>query len=525
MTPISFINTVLRRIAFVGIFLFASQLVAQNLSPIIKFQVDGSGFDGSRVTITEDGAVKEVFDPGRARMTPQLNFGKKYVITFEKAGYITKRVEISTKNVPEDLKEDDLDFDFAVEIFEQYEGVNTVIFNQPVAKWYYDPKEDGFAYDTDYTKSIRSALANFEKEYETAKVTKPKADDTALKAEEARLAAEAKAKLEEEKRLAAETKAKLEEEKRVAAEAKAAEDARKLAEQEKQKAEAEKNKQAAELAKQAEAEELKQEMAQAKADEEKRQANLKAEEDTRAALKAKEEEEKRLANAKAEEESKKAADMKAELENKAAGKAKLDDEARAQKKAELEEEMRQDKLKSAEEEKRRAQIEKEEIEKRQRDANALRAKEEKLAAENAAEQEKRRQESALKEEEENRKKATEDAAFEAVRKQKAKEAFEADQRGNAQAQSVGEAQSRERSEALAKMQEERKSLSIKDAGNVVSRTEETIEEVNRTIKQITIQREHMTYKYKKIVYNWGGVYFFRDEDSITEGVFKLETTE
>jgi hypothetical protein len=73
------------------------------------------------------------------------------------------------------------------------------------------------------------------------------------------------------------------------------------------------------------------------------------------------------------------------------------------------------------------------------------------------------------------------------------------------------------------MEEERKSLSIKDAGNVVSRTEEVIEEVNRTITQVTVSRERMTYVYKKVAYNWGGVYYFRDDDSITNGVFKLET--
>ena len=76
---------------------------------------------------------------------------------------------------------------------------------------------------------------------------------------------------------------------------------------------------------------------------------------------------------------------------------------------------------------------------------------------------------------------------------------------------------------MAKMEEERKSLSIKDAGNVVSRTEEIITEDNRTITQVTIIRERMTYVYKKVVYNWGGVYYFRDDNSITNAVFKLES--
>ena len=75
------------------------------------------------------------------------------------------------------------------------------------------------------------------------------------------------------------------------------------------------------------------------------------------------------------------------------------------------------------------------------------------------------------------------------------------------------------------MEEERKSLSIKDAGSVVSRAEEIIEEENRIITQITVVRERMQYVYKKVAYNWGGVYYFRDDDSITNAVFKLETAE
>jgi hypothetical protein len=86
-----------------------------------------------------------------------------------------------------------------------------------------------------------------------------------------------------------------------------------------------------------------------------------------------------------------------------------------------------------------------------------------------------------------------------------------------------EAQERERTAAVAQMEAERKSLAIKDAGNVVSRTEETIKENNRVITKVTIKRERMTYIYQKVVYNWGGVYYFRDEANITKAVFELES--
>jgi len=294
----------------------STQTLGQDVVVLVKFQVDGGSFSGTKVTITENGAVKKVFEPGKSKMMPELVFDKDYMITFEKDGYITKRVEISTKNVPEDIKGEDLDFDFAVEIFEQYEGVNTVIFNQPVAKWFYDPQEDEFTYDTDYTKSIRSALINFDKEYEDAKKNPPKVDEAALKAKQA-----------EEARLAAEAEAKAAEEARKLAEAKAAEEARKKADEEARLAEEARLQKEAEEAKQRELDEQKAKAQQAKEEEEKRQAKLKEEEDARAALKAKEEEEKRIAEAKAESE-KRAADAKAEEEARLKAAAAADEEAR-----------------------------------------------------------------------------------------------------------------------------------------------------------------------------------------------------
>ncbi|MGB0917912.1 MAG: hypothetical protein ACPGU4_10000 [Flavobacteriales bacterium] len=495
---------------------------SQDLAVLIKFKVDGSNYSGSKVTITENGKVLKVYEPAKSKMIQDLSFGNDYMITFEKEGYITKRVEASTKSVPEDIKGEDLDFDFAVEIFEQYEGVNTVIFNQPVAKWFYDPQEDEFTYDTDYTKSIRSALIKFDEEYEEVKKNPQKPDDAALKAkaaEEARLAAEAEAKAAEEARKLAEAQAAEEERLRLEEEARLATEAR--------------EKQEAELAQQQALEEQQQKEALAKQEEETRQAKVKEEDDQRKALEAKAEEEKRLAQAKAEEEkraaaakaeeeAKKQADLAVAQEAKLAEEARLEEEERARKKAELEEEMRLEELNAANEAKRREQLEKEEMERRQREADARRAEEERLAIKEAAEAEKRRLESEAKAAEEKRRYEIEQAAFEEDRKKKAKAAFDEEQKRIAKAKAVSEAQKREREAAVAKMEAE-KNMTVKDAGAVVSRTEEIIKEANRTITQVTMQREHMAYIYKKVVYNWGGVYYFRDDTDITKFVFESES--
>jgi hypothetical protein len=55
-------------------------------------------------------------------------------------------------------------YTYGVNLFRQYDGVNTVIFNQPVAKISYSKNIDDFDYDVDYTKSIQSAMKEAEEE-------------------------------------------------------------------------------------------------------------------------------------------------------------------------------------------------------------------------------------------------------------------------------------------------------------------------------------------------------------------------
>ena len=488
------------------VFLFISGSVSgQGVEVLIKFEVNSGNLQDTRITLSENGSVIETISPAKSKNVTQLKFDKDYVLSFEKPGYITKRVAVNTKNVPEEIKGINLDFDFAVEIFEQYEGLNTVVFNQPVARWFYDAQEDEFTYDTDYTKSIRSALVDFDKQYEKAQLTgkskqsESKAPENPVQVSESQPAVEPNAS---QATLTEKTNDQPKEEPTV---------------------DVESDKDKEEKARQEKLLEQQQLEAKGRSEEEARQERIKAEEERKRELQERAEAEDRAAKAKMEEEA--AAKQKPEVTNEPTNneKAQVDEEERARKKLKLEAEIRAAEEAARAEEKRRAEIEQLEIERRQREADARRAEEERLAAKKRAEEERKKQQEATRAEEERKRLEASEAAFEAERQRKAKEAYEAEQRAMAKAKAVAEAQERERSEALAKMEEERKSLSVKDAGAVITRTEEEIVEHNRTITQITIVREFMTYVYKKVVYSWGGIYYFRDDDSITKAVFELET--
>jgi hypothetical protein len=63
---------------------------------------------------------------------------------------------------------------------------------------------------------------------------------------------------------------------------------------------------------------------------------------------------------------------------------------------------------------------------------------------------------------------------------------------------------------------------IKDSDYQEGVTEETINESNRTIKRVIVKIDGKSDDYQKVVYNWGGVFYFKNEVSITQNTFEQE---
>ena len=53
-------------------------------------------------------------------------------------------------------------------------------------------------------------------------------------------------------------------------------------------------------------------------------------------------------------------------------------------------------------------------------------------------------------------------------------------------------------------------------------TEETLTEATRVIYRTVVKKEGSTFNYQKIVYGWGGIFYFKNENSITEISFNQE---
>lgn len=246
------LRNTLRTCAFAGALALAgvSGVHAQGVFTINgRLKVEGGGLDGAKLIVLKDGQKVRTLNNGLSKFSLDLDVNANYVLEFEKDGFVTKKLSFDTHAPMEAVANGFTPFEFAVNLFKQYEGVNTVVFDQPVGMIRYDKNLDDFDYDTDYTKSIQSQLQQvMDQVVQKQEEEKGRADEEGRrKAEEEK--ARAKADAEKAKVEAEAAKAKAREEKaaaeaaqkeqvRLAAEQKKAEEAARKAEQERQAEEA-----------------------------------------------------------------------------------------------------------------------------------------------------------------------------------------------------------------------------------------------------------------------------------------------
>ncbi len=211
-----------------------------------RLKVEGGGLDNARVVVYKNGEKDRVLTSGLGKFEMDLALNANYVLSFEKDGFVTKKLVFDTKAPAEAAANGFAPFEFAVSLFKQYDDINIVVFNQPVGMIRYEPSTDDFDYDTDYTKSIQSQLQAVmeqverkqaeeqaqarkqEQEAAAAAKAQAQADAAAKKAAEAAAREEAERKAAEEAEAARKAEAE-----RKTAEARKAEEARKAQEERK----------------------------------------------------------------------------------------------------------------------------------------------------------------------------------------------------------------------------------------------------------------------------------------------------
>jgi len=151
-------------------FLSSIELKAQwklDVNGTVKNEDTKKRFEGVTITIKRNGTVwKTITSPSTGEFTLELPPDAIYLVEFSKPGFTTKKVEFSTKNVPPDDAKYGFEFPMEMNLFEEVEGLDVSILNQPIAKIAFNPSTGYMDYDPSYTKSIQKELEKLKKEQE-----------------------------------------------------------------------------------------------------------------------------------------------------------------------------------------------------------------------------------------------------------------------------------------------------------------------------------------------------------------------
>ena len=461
-----------------------SILLSQNgLQISARLIIKKGELQGSKISIYKNGNLERqmpVSSKGVLELT--LDYDCDYIFSFEKEGYISKKIAIDTR-IPDKLKES---FDkvtaFDVELFKQSEN-EVKEYKNPVARIQFSSQISDFVFDTDYSLRVQQEIAQANKDL-----------------------------VEERKKQESLDLAKKEEEKR-----------QQLLAEAQKRAEAEAQRKAAEeKARQVEAEQLKKEaeerrLAEAKAKEEalKREEELRLKAREEARIKAEQEalriaEQKRIEEEKLKQEQERIR-QEEEAKRKAAEEARIKEEQRIREEAE--------RIRVAEEAKKKADEEArlKELEQQKKEA------EERAIADAKLKEEQRRIELEKAQKEAERKKFEEEERLKAEQQQKL----------------LFEEQKKRDKELRLKLVAEKMSAKIgtEDAERVVTlltpedvtkkytreRTDEVIRLPRIVITRTVYNRNDKITFYTRVDHEYGAIFYFKDGYIISEEQYKAET--
>ena len=133
----------------------------------IKNETTGDKLDGTTITIKRNGSTWKTLTVDKSgKFSFSLEPDAEYTIIFSKPGFVSKKIYVNTKNVPPEEATYGFDFPMQMNLFEEIEGLDVSILNQPIAKISFDPNSGYFDFDPSYTKSIKKQIEEMKKQLE-----------------------------------------------------------------------------------------------------------------------------------------------------------------------------------------------------------------------------------------------------------------------------------------------------------------------------------------------------------------------
>ncbi|OFX37743.1 MAG: hypothetical protein A2X08_04760 [Bacteroidetes bacterium GWA2_32_17] len=127
-----------------------------------KITIDNSSLHDVKINILVNKInEKTIINDNNGEYNFTLEPAKNYIIEYTKQDFVTKLISISTKEVTKDeIKYGMFPLTIDIELFENFEGLNTEALKQPVAKWSFSDYEGDFVNDVPYSLSMKEKADN-----------------------------------------------------------------------------------------------------------------------------------------------------------------------------------------------------------------------------------------------------------------------------------------------------------------------------------------------------------------------------
>ncbi len=140
-------------------------LILTSAKPNVEyFKVHGELFiqrgqvaNDTKIVLYQDGdQVREL--KGKKDFKFDLRIGYDYTLVFSKEGYVSKTIEVLTFVPNKAPKSTYKSFGFDVSLFKEVEGLDLLIFNQPIAVVDYNTKSKKMGYNYNYTRGVKMEI-------------------------------------------------------------------------------------------------------------------------------------------------------------------------------------------------------------------------------------------------------------------------------------------------------------------------------------------------------------------------------
>lgn len=134
---------------------------------VVKDYADGKKLENVKITAYQAGAkVDEYTTSGNGKYEFFLELGQEYELSFNRPGWVSKKVYMDSRNIPEEDIGAGFSMNIEMSLFEEVEGLDIKILEQPIGKAKYNPNTGAIEFDFEYTQKIKDELNRLMSDWE-----------------------------------------------------------------------------------------------------------------------------------------------------------------------------------------------------------------------------------------------------------------------------------------------------------------------------------------------------------------------